>query len=369
MKLSVVILNYNVRYFLELCIKSVERAIEKIDAEIIVIDNNSPDDSCTMVKQVFPHITLIENNENVGFSKANNQAVKQAKGEYVCILNPDTVVAEDTFIKIFEFADSKADIGIVGCRLIDGTGSFLPESKRNVPTVKVASLKMMGNSDRYYANHIEETDIAEASIFVGAFMVIKKKIYEALNGFDEDFFMYGEDIDFSYRAIKLGYRNYYFGETTIIHYKGESTLKDKTYAKRFYEAMKIFYKKHFSTNLLFNTLVWFGITSAKLFSKPSKPEKKNNSKHIVYSYKLHINYNSLFPFNVKVKNQLKSVESNTEIIFDLNTLTYKEIIEKMLEFANIPQITFRILPQNSSFILGSDDSVNQGEILTLESFR
>jgi GT2 family glycosyltransferase len=209
LKLSVVILNYNVRYFLELCLKSVEAALVSIPSEIIVIDNNSKDGSCDMVKDKFPSVTLIENYSNVGFSKANNQAVQLAKGEYVCILNPDTVVAEDTFESILNFAQKQTNLGIIGCRLIDGSGNYLPESKRNIPLVDIAIKKILGNSNSYYANHINEFDIAKVEILVGAFMVLKRSLYHNLAGFDEDYFMYGEDIDFSFKSLKKGYDNYY----------------------------------------------------------------------------------------------------------------------------------------------------------------
>jgi len=242
LKLSIIILNYNVRYFLELCLKSVTAAIENIDAEVIIIDNNSKDDSCQMVKELFPEIQLIENKENLGFSKGNNIGVAQAKGEYICILNPDTVVAEDTFINLLKFADQQANIGIVGCKLIDGKGQFLPESKRNVPVVQVAFQKMIGNSVNYYANHLKEDEIGKVEILVGALMLMPKSVFHEVNCFDEDYFMYGEDIDLSYKVLKAQYDNFYFGDTTIVHFKGESTLKNKTYARRFYSAMQIFYK-------------------------------------------------------------------------------------------------------------------------------
>ena len=271
------------RYFLELCIKSVEAAIADIDAEIIVIDNNSPDDSCDMVKQLFPSVRLIENKENLGFSKGNNIGVAQAKGEYLCILNPDTIVAEDTFTKLIYFADSKEKLGIIGCQLIDGKGKFLPESKRNIPKPKVALKKLVGDDKAYYANQLKIDDIGEVEVLVGAFMFLKKEVYDAVGGFDEDYFMYGEDIDISYKVLKTGCKNFYFGKTTIVHFKGESTLRDADYAKRFYGAMQIFYKKHFQQNPIFTGLValYFFIrrifhyssfqknTSASLFGFPA----------------------------------------------------------------------------------------------------
>jgi len=146
----------DVRYFLELCLQSVEASIQDLDAEIIVVDNNSKDESCTMVKQKFPNVKLIENKDNLGFSKGNNTGVVKAKGEYVCILNPDTVVTETTFKNLLNIADTKDKLGILGCQLIDGTGQFLPESKRNIPTPNVAIKKALGNSKQYYANHIDK---------------------------------------------------------------------------------------------------------------------------------------------------------------------------------------------------------------------
>src|SRR5690606_21239477 len=173
MQLSVLILNYNVRYFLEQCLWSVQKALEGIDSEIIVVDNDSKDDSCEMVKQFFPDVILIENKENTGFPKGNNIGVFKAKGKYLCILNPDTIVSEDTFTKLLDFTQTKENLGIVGCKLIDGTGAFLPESKRNIPTPKVSLLKMLGQSKNYYAHHLSEDEIGKAAIFVGAFMFVE----------------------------------------------------------------------------------------------------------------------------------------------------------------------------------------------------
>ena len=178
MKLSVIIVNYNVRYFLEQCIISVQKATRAIDAEIIIVDNNSTDDSCDMVKDnPFHQITLIENKENVGFSTANNQGVAIAKGDYVCILNPDTAVAEDVFTKALHYADSLKDLGALGCYLMDGTGRFLPESKRNLPTPLVSALKLLGFSKKYYANAVSRDDKGNVAVLVGAFMLLKRSVY------------------------------------------------------------------------------------------------------------------------------------------------------------------------------------------------
>jgi len=259
MQLSVIILNYNVRYFLELCVSSVQNAIQNIDAEIIVVDNNSQDDSCAMMKQRFPNVKLIENKENSGFPKGNNIGVAIANGEYICILNPDTVVAEDTFTKVLAFAKKQEDLGIVGVKLIDGTGNFLPESKRGIPTPFVAFTKITGlykifskSFGKYYAQHLSENETGKVEILVGAFMLMKRDLYNEIGGFDEKCFMYSDDIDLSYMVLQKGKSNYYFHETSVIHYKGESTFRDGTYMKRSREAMNFFYKKHFKVSFLFS---------------------------------------------------------------------------------------------------------------------
>jgi GT2 family glycosyltransferase len=262
MQLSVIILNYNVRYFLELCVSSVQKALENIDSEIIVIDNNSQDDSCAMMKRRFPNVKLIENKENSGFPKGNNIGVAVAQGEYICILNPDTVVAEDTFSKVLAFTKKQNDLGIIGVKLIDGTGNFLPESKRGIPTPWVAFTKIMGlyklfpNAfGKYYAHHLSENETGKVEILVGAFMLMKRDLYNEVGGFDENCFMYSDDVDLSYMVLKKGKSNYYFHETSVVHYKGESTVKDGTYMKRNQQAMNFFYKKHFRISFLFSVFM------------------------------------------------------------------------------------------------------------------
>ncbi|MDD7885215.1 glycosyltransferase family 2 protein [Flavivirga sp. 57AJ16] len=364
MKLSIVILNYNVRYFLELCLKSVQAATLEIDAEIIVVDNNSEDDSCQMVRTLFPGIKLIENKTNFGFSKGNNMGVLQAKGEYICILNPDTVVAEDTFSKLLNFSEKKEKLGIVGCKLINGAGVFLPESKRNIPYVKVAVKKIYGNSKDYYANDLQANALGKVDILVGAFMLLKRDVYNAIGGFDEDYFMYGEDIDLSYRVLKAGYNNYYYGASSIIHFKGESTLKDKFYARRFYGAMQIFYKKHFTKNILFDMLVWLGIRLVYVFREIPVKRQKKTSQYIFISDVANEKLKTILPKTVIFKQKLDSVEKKAEIIFDANSYSYKSII-KMIEDNKDQAITFKILPKNSNFVLGSDDAISRGEVISL----
>ena len=364
MKLSVIILNYNVRYFLELCLKSVEAAIQNIDAEIIVVDNNSPDDSCKMVAEFFPSVILIENKENSGFSKGNNIGVVKAKGEYLCILNPDTVVAEDTFLKLIDFANSKEKLGIIGCQLIDGKGKFLPESKRNIPSPKVSLKKMLGNDKDYYANHLEIDSTGKVEILVGAFMFLKKDVYNTVGGFDEDYFMYGEDIDLSYKVIKAGYDNFYFGETTIIHFKGESTLKDSSYAKRFYGAMQIFYQKHFKRNILFNSIVWVGIKLAYSMRKPDNSLKIVSKSTFVFSSGIEESLKNLLQHPVSIKSKIAvEIANDSMVVYDFKALKIKDCIADMKRKSQQENIVFRLLPKNSKFILGSDSAINRGEVI------
>ena len=267
MKISIIIVNYNVKYFLEQCLQSVHKAIQNIDAEVFVVDNNSVDRSVEMVQEKFPWVTLIANKENTGFSVANNQAMRIAKGEYFLLLNPDTIVEEDTFTKCVEFMDKTPDAGGLGVKMVDGKGKFLPESKRSLPTPAVAFYKIFGLSKifpkskrfgAYHLGHLPEDDTNEADILAGAYMLMRKEALDKVGLLDETFFMYGEDIDLSYRLILGGYKNYYFPETRIIHYKGESTKKGSlNYVFIFYKAMIIFAKKHFSSKnaWLFSTLI------------------------------------------------------------------------------------------------------------------
>jgi len=375
MQLSVIILNYNVRYFLELCVLSVQNAIQNIDAEIIVIDNNSQDDSCSMMKQRFPNVKLIENKENSGFPKGNNIGVAVAQGEYICILNPDTVVAEDTFAKVLAFAKKQEDLGIVGVKLIDGTGNFLPESKRGTPTPFVAFTKITGlykflpkTFGKYYAQHLSENETGKVDILVGAFMVMKRELYNEIGGFDENCFMYSDDIDLSYMALQKGKLNYYFHETSVIHYKGESTIKDGTYMKRFREAMNFFYKKHFSVSFLFSVFMEMGIvffSFVKMFQ--GKPKTKlSPENYILVSENEMLREKLEKQLSQKVGlqkiTQLFSKNNRTEIIFDQNYIDFKTII-KVLETNKKNGFTFKILPKSAGFIIGSNSSFDRGEII------
>jgi GT2 family glycosyltransferase len=355
-----------VRHFLELCIKSVEAALIHIDSEIIVIDNLSKDDSCEMVKRLFPKVKLIENSENYGFSKGNNIAVEQAQGEYLCILNPDTVVAEDTFEILLNFSEEHKNLGILGCRLVDGHGRFLPESKRYVPTPKVAVKKMLGYTDSYYVKELDEIAIGTVPVLVGAFMILRKSVYKEVHGFDEDYFMYGDDIDLSYKVDELGYDNMYNGKTAILHYKGESTLKDKVYAKRFYGAMQLFYIKHFKSSFLFNIMVWFGVKLATWFQKPVPTVKSNSKAFVLISNKENKALEKILNKSLQLQSKLKGYSNETEYILDNNHLSFKSIIEIISNTPKNCSATFKILPKNSNFIIGSNSSKSRGEVMPFD---
>ncbi|RKD85949.1 glycosyltransferase family 2 protein [Mangrovibacterium diazotrophicum] len=282
MKLSVIIVNYNVKHFLEQCLRSVTDALTGIDSEILVVDNNSVDGSCLMVNDSFPKVKLIENKENTGFSRANNQAISVARGEYILLLNPDTLVETDCFRKCVAFMDEHPEAGGLGVKMIDGKGHYLPESKRGIPTPWVSFCKIFGltalfpHSPRfagYYLGHLSNTETHEVEVLAGAFMLLRSAALQKAGLLDEQFFMYGEDIDLSVRIRQSGYKNYYFPETKIIHYKGESTKKGSlNYVKLFYKAMLLFSKKHFSgrQNQLFNFTINLAIYFRALLSVVSR---------------------------------------------------------------------------------------------------
>jgi len=380
MQLSVIILNYNVRYFLEQCVLSVEKALQNIEGEIIVVDNNSADDSCEMIKQRFPAVTLIENKENTGFPKGNNIGVAKAKGRYICILNPDTVVAEDTFTKVLSFAETQENLGITGVKLIDGTGNFLPESKRGTPTPWVAITKIGGLYklfpksslfNKYYAQHLLENEGGKVEILVGAFMIMEKQLYLEVGGFDEDCFMYSDDIDLSYTVLKKGKINYYCPSTSVIHYKGESTVKDGTYMKRFREAMQFFYKKHFRSSGAFDLFMRAGTLFFAVAKKNKKTPVKIPAHYILFSKDENLKTVLESKLGKRVTrfthfeyNALALNNAGVEVIFDNDTLGFSEIIAIMQKCSS-KGLTFKIKPSGSDFIIGSNSSNDRGEVILL----
>ena len=254
LQVSIIIVNYNVKYFLEQCLFSVKKATASLQAEIIVVDNASVDGSMEYLLARFPEVNFIDNPENLGFSKACNQGLELATGKYVLFLNPDTILSEDSISKCLLFFESHADAGACGVRMIDGRGRFLPESKRSFPSLSTSFYKLSGLSaafprsprfSRYYLPNVSERQNKEVDVLSGAFMMVRRNILQKVGGFDERYFMYAEDIDLSFRIQQSGFKNYFMAETTIIHFKGESTSKGSLdYVRLFYKAMSQFVQKH-----------------------------------------------------------------------------------------------------------------------------
>jgi len=274
-KISVIIVNYNVKFFLEQCLLSVRAAIAGMDAEIFVVDNNSTDGSVAYLRPKFPGVNFIENTDNPGFAKANNQAIKICKGEYVLLLNPDTILGEESIRSLCFFMDEHPKSGGIGVKMIDGHGNFLPESKRSFPSPWVSFCKLFGLAKlfpkskvfaRYSLSYLNENKQHKVDVLAGAFMLLRHEALDKVGLLDESFFMYGEDIDLSYRMVLGGYKNYYIPER-ILHYKGESTKHgDIKYIKAFYGAMIIFFKKYYPhSGWLMTGLIRFAVALKALF--------------------------------------------------------------------------------------------------------
>ena len=272
--LSVIIVNYNVKFYLEQCLESVRRASRGLQVEVFVVDNLSTDGSVEYLSGRFPEVTFIANRENVGFARANNQAIRQSKGRYVLLLNPDTIVGEDTLARSVEFMESHPEAGGLGVYMLNANGTFAPESRRGLPTPFVAFCKMSGLAKRfpksrlfgrYYMSYLDKREVNEIEVMSGAYMMLRREALDKVGLLDEDFFMYGEDIDLSYRVLKGGYKNYFL-PVRMLHYKGESTVKSSyRYAYVFYQAMRLFFRKHFSHYSLLISLPIHAATWANTF--------------------------------------------------------------------------------------------------------
>lgn len=362
MQLSVIIVNYNAAPFLELCLHSVQRAIATIHAEVIVVDNHSTDQSVQKVHSLYPNVGVIENKLNVGFARANNLGAQLAQGEYICILNPDTIVEEQVFVKLLAFAKANPKTAFTTTQLIDGTGTYLPESKRNVPTPAVAVKKILGFKNNYYNEQLTKDQNGQVPVLVGAMMVCKKAVYEQLGGFDERYFMYGEDIDLSYTAIQQGFTNYYMGAVRTIHFKGECTVKDKDYYKRFYGAMGLFYDKNFKRSAWKKVIINMAV-KLLVFTKRKKSATvqqiashyilvTDDEQYTIATIKNKISFNQLVEFNI---------QPNTRILWDVNSLHYASIINFM-GTATGKQYTYRFINPTREYTVGSDSSSDRGTV-------
>ena len=388
MELSVIILSYNVRPYVWQCIDSVLAATEGSAAEVILVDNASNDGTIELIREDFPQVILMSNQENIGFAKAYNQAVKKAQGKYLCILNPDTVVGEEVFKSLLNEVKDKTNLGAVGTQFIDGRGSFLPECKRVLPT-PLGSLKKLlgfgGQNGVYYQDALGQNNNGPVDILAGAFLLLKKADYMSVGGFDEHYFMFGEDIDFCYKLLKKGKQNYYLGQCKIIHYKGESTQKNRQYLERFYGAMVHFYKTHFSerkikvfaVSILAQLLIWW-----RDFWPKHSVHSDWSPEAVIYisaakepwpalefwlRQKAHVIHNKEFEIQSPEK-FLKNPPKNAFVVFDRASMPYKEIIGLMTVGTEFGQ-RFRVWHPKKYLLIGSDSSDAHGQALTLARSR
>ncbi len=272
--ISIIIVNYNVKEFLQNLLESIFKATQNFSTEIIVVDNASDDGSPEIIKKRFPQVILIENKENLGFGKANNQALKIAKGKFIVLINPDTIVKEDTFVKLVDFFNRTPLAGLVGCKILNPDGSLQLACRRSFPGPWTSFTKVFGLSAlfpksklfaKYNLTYLDENQTYEVDAISGAFMMMRAEVYKKIGGFDPAFFMYGEDLDFCYRTQQAGFKVFYFHETEVIHFKGESTKRSKIdETKIFYDAMHLFVKKHLSSSFLVGLILQFAIILRKI---------------------------------------------------------------------------------------------------------
>ncbi len=276
LELSIIIVNYNVKEFLQNLLHSIDKASVNITKEVIVVDNASDDGSVDLIKNKFPSVNLIENESNVGFGKANNQALKLAQGKFILLINPDAVVSEDTFDKMIKFFNETPEAGMAGCKILNADGSLQLACRRSFPGPWTSFTKVTGLSNlfpksklfaRYNLTYLDENQTYEVDAISGSFMMMRSEVYKNVGGFDEQFFMYGEDLDLCYRIQQAGHKVYYVHSTQIIHYKGESTKRSNLDETRvFYDAMQLFVKKHFSSFFLVETILRTAIGFRKVFA-------------------------------------------------------------------------------------------------------
>jgi GT2 family glycosyltransferase len=379
-----------VKYFLEQCLCSVQKAMQGIAGEIIVIDNCSADGSVEYLRPAFPQVTFIANTENPGFSKANNQGWRMATGQYVLFLNPDTILPEDSLQWSLAAMEHEPALGALGIRMVDGSGQYLPESKRGIPGAKASFYKLSGLTRlfptspvfaRYYLGHLSSTQSQEVEVLAGAYMLVRKTVLEATGGFDERFFMYGEDVDLSHRIRALGYKNWYLADSTIIHFKGESTRKDAKYVTLFYKAMALFVEKHYGKQAAWYTFllqvairVRAGLSFAGKLLLPARqsthrdlpllivgsPEAAGEARSILKKN----NLPDVFTPSTHLEEpllQLIETHDIGEIIYCAGTISYKDIIRQLQELP--PHLLSRFHAAGSRSIVGSQTKHTGGEAL------
>jgi len=396
MKLSVIIVNYNVKYFLEQCLHSVAAAVKGMDAEVMVVDNASSDNSVAYLQPLFPRVLFIPSTQNLGFGRANNLALQQAKGEYVVFLNPDTIVPEDIFQHAIHFFETQPSAGSIGVRMLDGCGTFLPESKRAFPSVSATFYKATGLAalfprsavfNRYALGHLDETKNHRVEVLAGAFMMVRKALLDTTGAFDEQFFMYGEDIDLSFRLQQSGMHNWYVAETPIIHFKGESLQKwSANHVKVFYEAMIVFVKKHYKGNgaFLLRMMLIAGIRLKSIFSflkgsvtgtQPGTTSHRRilltgngdevSAGKILLTQSLPGNATFLLEADDSITAALLEQYCNQQhintVVFCCGSLSYHTAIRLMAQMGKRYQ--YRFYARGSNCLVGSDEKSVQGEVI------
>ncbi len=385
MILSVVIVSYNVKFFLEQCLSSLKKAIEGSpitngQTEVYIVDNASADGSVDFLIPLFPSFHFIRNNQNAGFAKANNQAAFLCSGDYILFLNPDTIVAEDSLELCMSFLKSKREAGALGVHMIDGSGKYLRESKRGFPTPRASFFKMIGLTglfpdskifSAYYMGHLDERDSQVVDVLSGAFMMIKKTVFDITGGFDEQFFMYAEDIDLSFRIRKAGFQNYFLSKTTIIHFKGESTKKDFNQIKIFYKAMDMFMKKHFKSSTIRPQMLFLhlGVWMHRSFSylrflikksteKPETPGKvfvNGDSKQIaVWNCRL---------AELGIQTSERETDAQQIIYCESARRTWKSIITEISNNKN--RYRYKFYGSCTHAAIGSDSNQSRGEVFEI----
>lgn len=401
MQLSIIIVNYNVKYFLEQCLQSVLLATKNCTAEIFVVDNNSTDGSKQFLEPLFKEVHFIWLPKNIGFAKANNIALAKTSGDYILFLNPDTIVAEDSFEKTIAFLQNNTAIGALGVKMIDGSGQFLKESKRAFPSPSISLFKILGLANlfpksklfaKYHMGHLSVNENNEVDVLAGAFMLVPKVVLNVVGSFDEAFFMYGEDVDLSYRIQKAGYKNYYFAKTTILHFKGESTKKGSlNYVRLFYKAMNLFVHKHYKSGnaavftFLINIGIWFRASLATLtsvFKVDKKTFIKDKDNFIISD---EVNYTKVVEilsvhnesvmdrvniFNNDKKdtiNDISTIQSylkrDTAVVFCQNHLSVSKIIQLVQQFP--VGIVKRFHLANTKSIVSSHSKDGRGDSIGL----
>ncbi|MFM9908325.1 MAG: glycosyltransferase family 2 protein [Chitinophagaceae bacterium] len=377
MDLSIIIVTYNVKYFLEQCLCSLNKAIEPLKAEIILIDNSSSDETIEFVQCYFPGIKIVPNSENIGFAKANNRAIAHASGRNILFLNPDTIISEDSLFNCVSFMDQLPLAGAIGIRMIDGGGQFLKESKRGFPTLWASFCKLSGLTRvfpsssifaRYYMGHLPENQNQEVDSLSGAFMMVKKQVLDITGGFDEMFFMYAEDIDLSFRIKKAGFQNYYFSTSAILHFKGESTTKDNRYIKLFYKAMIQFVEKHYSPLQAFPIKILLNviINIRSLFNRitPSKTKFRLTNFEPENKFQSIGDKNSIGEISRAVSLQQ---EAENIVFCPGKQYSYKEMIEEMQHQHKNKR--FYIHGYNTQSIIGSNSKEEQGASWQITSIQ